>query len=109
VGGGRLRASTVVAGSAAKAFRVARHTALSAAGGGLRRGGRCQGERFPTVAPPNTRAEEAEWAGSTARSSRAGPRNRPVTCTFALWALLVSNHRPPPCKGDPGQAFYLRQ
>ena len=55
----------------------------------------------------NTRAEEAEWAGSTARSSRAGPRNRPVTCTFALWALVVSNHRPPPCKGQAWHPVYL--
>jgi hypothetical protein len=23
------------------------------------------------------------------------------------WALVVSNHRPPPCKGVPGQAGYL--
>ena len=30
-----------------------------------------------------------------------------VTCTFALWALVVSNHRPPPCKGASLQALYL--
>ena len=108
VGGGRLRASTVVAGSAAKAFRVARHTALSAAGGGLRRGGRCQGERFPTVAP-RTRAPRRRSGRDPQRGAVVPDRERSVTCTFALWALVVSNHRPSPCEGDPGQAFYLRQ
>ena len=35
-------------------------------------------------------------------SSRDGP-----DLLRYLWALVVSNHRPPPCKGAPGQALYL--